>query len=136
MAPVRYVGELIHTLSMRAVDAVKLAGGTSDAPLKRLIADEAPFSLGRGDVGKPLGKGVAGVRALHRAMNADGFRFLGWDFIPTPIGDVCGHHEVTVEFSDSRRSLIFPMKFTFEAGRIVDAQGWTRSFHAGSMVGP
>ena len=133
VTPVPYMGQLIDALSLRAVEAVNLAGGPSDAPLKRLIADTAPFTLGSGDASRPLGTGVTGARALRREMKADGFRFLGWDYIPTPVGDVCSRFEVTVEFSDSRRKLVFPVTFIFEAGQIVTAKGWTRSFRSGAM---
>jgi hypothetical protein len=99
-----------------------------------MVAPSATFSLGSGDVGRTLGVGVAGARALAREMKADTFRFLGWDYIPTPIKDACASHKVEVEFIDTHGKHVYPIAFTFEAGRLIAAAGWSRSFETGPVA--
>jgi hypothetical protein len=133
---VKTEGELQYLLSRRAVDTVRLAAAARsghDPLLAHFITPAATFSLGSGDVGKPLGVGVAGARALAREMNANTFRFLGWDYIPTPTASPCGSRKVEVEFTNTRSRNVFPVTFTFEAGRVVSAAGWARSFQTGPI---
>lgn len=136
--PARYLGDLLHAFGEKAVEAINLAGGPenkpSDAKLRRLLGDHAEFSLGGGDVGRPLGEGVAAIRKMAREMRADTFRFLNWDYIPTPVGDRCAKQELTIEFVDSGQHYVFPVKFTFENGRIVAGAGWRRSFTSGPIA--
>lgn len=132
----KWVGELQQALSRRAVEIIKLAAGpsTNNQPaLTRLIDPSAEFRLGSGDVDRSLGTGVAGARKLASEMNADAFRFLGWDHIPAPVENLCGALKVDVDFVDGRRKYLFQVTFEFEAGRIVGAKGWTRSFETGTM---
>lgn len=123
--------ELNQFLSLRAVEVVRLAARSDDG-LVALIAPSASFSLGAGDVGGPLGTGVDGARALARTMKADAYRFLGWDYMDMP-ADPCSKREVEVEFIDSQRKTVSRVKFTFEAGRVVSADGWERSFETGRL---
>ena len=127
--------ELHETLSRRAVEVVK-RGSTSqwatDARLAQLVTPDASVDLGAGDVGRPLGHGVAGVRALAETMKADSFTFAGWDYMDGPAAP-CGAHKVTVEFvntSDHRKATV---EFEFNAGRMKAAKGWERSFETGSL---
>jgi hypothetical protein len=133
---VKTIGELQYVLSRRAVDAVNRAArpnSETDTGIQRLVAPSATFSLGSGDVGRPLGTGISGARALAREMKADTFRFFGWDYIPTPVEDACARQKVEVEFIDSRGKNVYPVTFTFEAGRIVTAAGWSRSYETGPV---
>jgi hypothetical protein len=123
--------ELNRVLSLRAVDVVKRARGP-DAGLAGLVVPDANFSLGAGDVGRPLGTGLDGARALAREMNADTYRFLGWDYMDMP-ADPCSRQKVEVEFIDSRGKSVSRVAFTFEAGRVVSAEGWVRSFETGQL---
>jgi len=130
------IGELRSALSLRAVEIVnRAAAAKSDADprLVQLVPPTAAFSLGGGDVGRPLGTGVAAARAFARLMKADRFRFLGWDYIPTPIENPCAREKVDVEFVDTRSEAVYPVTFTFEAGRLVSAEGWRRSFVTGPV---
>ena len=73
------IGELQAALSRRAVEIVdRAAAAKSDADprLQQLVPAAALFSLGGGDVGRPLGAGAGAARAFARLMKADGFRFL------------------------------------------------------------
>ena len=122
-------GELDAALSTKAVEAITLAsapGGAGESRLQHLIAPSAPFALGAGDVGNPLGEGIVGARALARAMNADSFRYFAWSGIPTPVSDPCGKREVQVEFVNSGSHNAFPLTFQFESGHIVSVRGWTQ----------
>ena len=51
-----------------------------------------------------------------------------------PVGDRCAKQELTIEFVDSRKNYVFPVKFTFENGRIVSGEGWQRSFTSGPIA--
>jgi hypothetical protein len=136
VAAAKTIGELQYDLSRRAVEAVGRvaeAGNDSDDRLQQLVTPTASFSLGAGDVGNALGAGIPGLRALAQAMKADTFRFLGWDYIPTPVADPCGAQKVEVEFIETRGRHVFPVTFVFQSGRIVSAQGWSRSFVTGPI---
>jgi len=65
-------------------------------------------------------------------MQADSYRFLGWDYMDGP-ANPCSKHEVEVEFIDSQAKRVSRVEFTFEAGRVVSAVGWQRSFETGVM---
>lgn len=133
---VKTVGELQTILSLRAVEIVNRGAsirGGIDVRLQRMVAPSAIFSLGSGDVGRPLGVGVAGARALAKEMKADTFRFLGWDYIPTPVKDACASQKVDVEFTDTHGRRVYPITFTFKAGRLIAAAGWSRSFETGPV---
>lgn len=123
--------ELDQFLSLRAVEVVRLAARSGEG-LAALIAPSASFDLGAGDVGRPLGTGVDGARALAQAMKADTYRFLGWDYMDIP-ADPCSKRKVEVEFIDSQGKTVSRVQFTFEAGRVVSADGWERSFETGRL---
>ncbi|WP_292228456.1 hypothetical protein [Brevundimonas sp.] len=133
VAEIKNRRELHYALSRRAVDAINLAAA-SDPALAGLIAPTATFSLGSGDVGRPLGLGAIGAHLLTREMKADTFRFPGWDYMLLPIDNPCAVHKVDVEFLNTPKKNIFRVTFTFEAGRIVDASGWTRSYESGPVT--
>lgn len=123
--------ELQQFLSLRAVEVVKRAADRDDA-LAALITSSASFSLGAGDVGRPLGTGVAGARELARTMNADSYRFFGWDYMDMS-ADACSRQKVVVEFIDSRAKNASRIEFVFESGRVVSATGWERSYVSGRL---
>jgi len=123
--------ELHQFLSLRAVEVVKRAANR-DSELAELIAPSASFSLGAGDIGRPLGTGVDGARELARTMNADTYRYLGWDYMDMPV-DACSSQKVEVEFIDSQSKNVSRVEFVFESGRVVSAAGWERSYEAGRL---
>lgn len=123
--------ELRQFLSLRAVDAVKRAASADDG-LAAWVDSSASFGLGSGDVGRPLGTGVEGARVLAQIMKADTYRFLGWDFMNMPV-DPCSKHKVEIDFVNSQSKRLFHIEFTFEAGRVVNAEGWERSFVTGRL---
>lgn len=127
---------LHDVLSRRAVEVVNRAARSSwqtDARLTALVAPSAEFSLGAGDVGRPLGTGPSGARALARTMNAGAFRFAGWDYMDMP-ADSCAVQKVEVEFVDTLGKSSFRIEFTFRAGRVVSAAGWLRSIESGPVT--
>jgi len=124
--------ELHRILSLRAVELVSRAATSVDT-LMPLIDPSATFSLGAGDVGRPLGEGVSGARKLAEVMHADTYRFLGWDYMDSPT-DACAPQKVEVEFIDSDARSVSSVEFSFEAGRVVDAAGWKRSFEVGPLA--
>ena len=66
-------------------------------------------------------------------MKADTYRFLDWNYIPTPVKGPCGVQKVEIEFTDSRGRNVYPVTFTFRGGRIVSAEGWARTFETGPV---
>lgn len=135
IANVRGARELHETLSLRAVEAMRRsmnAGWDKDARLKALIAENAAFNLGVGDVGRPLGVGVSGAHAMTETMHADSYRFLGWDYMDGPV-EPCRASKVTVEFVNSRQRRRSQIEFAFDNGLIVAAVGWEQSFETGPL---
>jgi hypothetical protein len=136
LGEVRTIGELQAKLSVRAVDAVRLAAMASGPADERFGASGFAFChvfFRWRHVGLPMGIGVAGLRALVAHMRAASFRYYGWDGIPTPVENACAMHEVKVEFIDATARNAFPETFTFETGRIVAAAGWSRSLEVGQI---
>ena len=132
----RTIAELRSALSLRAVEIVNRAAAAksdTDPRRRQMLTPSATFALGAGDVGQPLGTGIPGARALARLMKADRFRFLGWDYIPTPIEDACAREKVDIEFIDTRDNRVYPVAFTFEGGRLISAEGWSRTFATGPI---
>jgi hypothetical protein len=82
-----------------------------------------------------MGTGLDGLRALTKEMKPASFRYFGWDGVPTPVQNSCAAEKVEVEFIDSTASVAFPVTFTFEAGRIVAAEGWRRLLTIGQIDG-
>lgn len=135
---VETIGELQAILSKRAVDAVRWAATTSakaDPRLAELVSPLATFFSGGSDVGRLMGSGVDGLRALTKDMNPASYRYYGWDGLPTPIQNACAVHKVEVEFIDATASVAFPVTFTFQAGQIMAAAGWRRSLSIGRIDG-
>ena len=126
--------ELHQALGFRAVELIRRAENPHD-DLATLVAPSANFNLGAGDVGRPLETGAAGARQLAELMNADTYRFLGWDYMDSPI-DGCSKQKIEVEFIDNQDKSVSLMEFDFEDGRVVNATGWQRSFEAGSVRNP
>jgi hypothetical protein len=124
--------ELHNFLSKRAVQIVQLASRGEESRLATLVNSSAPFSLGAGDVGRPLGLGVRGAKALAAAMGADTYRYLGWDHMDGP-AKPCSSQKVTVEFVDSGGKIQSQVEFTFENGLLTNASGWSRSYESGAL---
>lgn len=131
MPDIRGMGELHRFLSLRAIEVIRQAASGSDG-LAALVSPSASFNFGAGDVGRPLGMGIAGARELARSMGADTYRFFGWDYMDMPV-DPCSTHKVQVEFIDREDREWTRVEFTFEAGRVVSAAGWERSFETGRL---
>jgi hypothetical protein len=123
-------------LGLRAVEIVRRAGKPgwrSDNRLTQLVSPAATFNLGAGDVGGPLGSGVSGAHALATKMEADSFRFLGYDNMDNPGEGGCSKYKVEVEFVNHGNKTTAIMDFTFRDGRLVTAAGWWRTFIEGAL---
>ena len=129
------IAQLQAELSRRAVEAINLAAApdAKDERLQQLVDPSATFESGSGDVGGLLGKGVKGIRALAWDMNADTFRSFDWGAIPYPISDPCTEQKINVEFVRTWSQTLFPVQFTFKAGRIVAARTWANGFTTGPV---
>lgn len=125
-----------EALGRRAIEIVRLASTTdpeADHRLATYVDKAASFDLGAGDVGRPIGSGSVGARALAATMKADQFRFLGWDYMDSP-SDGCGKQSVTVDFIDTAGHEISQVEFAFDRGMLISAKGWQHSFESGSLV--
>ena len=125
-------------LSLRAIEIIGTAqqeGPEAKAYLEKRVDPTASFSLGSGDVGRPLGTGIAGAKTLASTMNADQYRFLGWDYMDFP-ANACGKQTVAIEFVSSRTLRLSSVEFTFDQGRVVTASGWESSFKSGAFPLP
>jgi hypothetical protein len=125
--------DLLKVLGQRVVDAASRAASASENNQKRLdefVASNAEFDLGAGDVGRPLGRGSSGLRRLMSELQADSYRFDGWDYMSREERP-CDVHEVTVEFSSRKLAHRADVKFKFSDGRIVEGKGWLRSMITG-----
>ncbi|WP_374552901.1 hypothetical protein [Sphingobium yanoikuyae] len=133
IASARAVHEALTNRAVQLVAAALTPTNDSGASqLSRFVDDNAQFSLGAGDVNRPLGAGVGGAKALARAMKADGFRFFGWDYMDGP-ADGCGEQTVTVEFTNASDRLVSQVQFKFDQGRVREAKGWQRTFQSGGL---
>lgn len=136
VAQITNASDLHDRLSRLAVEAVDRAGRNGwrqDKRLAQLISPSAKFSLGAGDVGRPLEHGVAGARALALLMKADTYRFSNWDYIPEPV-EACAQRTVEIEFIEAGPRRRAQVKFTFRNGRIDAATGWEGSFTSGPLT--
>lgn len=136
VANVSGAGDLHELLSRRAVEVVNLAGSSSwssNASLSKLVAPTAQFNVGAGDVGRPLGVGVQGARALVMLLQADRFRFLNWDYMNFPV-NACDVYKVTIEFINSESNQVAPIEFEFSSGRVTAARGQQNSFSTGALT--
>jgi hypothetical protein len=125
--------DLFTVLEQRVVDAASRAALSVTADgggLRDVVAETAEFDLGAGDVGQPLGKGAPGLRRLMDKLQADRYRFDGWDYMSRK-ENPCDVHEVTVEFSSRKLGHRAEVKFRFDGGRIVEGKGRLRSMTTG-----
>jgi len=131
----RGIGAVYGELSRRAIEIVTRAtadGWKNDPKLLALVAPDAAFGLGSGDVGRPFGTGLGGARTLAREMKADSYRYFTWSSIPSQV-DPCGEWKVRVEFIDSRSANLADMEFSFRGGVLISAQGWMRWYVSGQL---
>jgi len=131
----KYAGQVYDALAHRAADAVERAGQTgwtSDPVLSALVAPDAGFNTGSGDVGVPLANGPAGLRALALGMSANRYRFRALGGIPGP-AQPCAEQKVELEFVNTRARTSTTVTFTFVRGRIVRGAGWQGAYSAGPL---
>lgn len=127
--------EVNDTLSLRAVEIVAKASSdawANDPTLADLISPSATFSLGAGDVGRPLATGLDGARALAILVDATSYRFYGWNYMNMP-ADACVPQKVNVEFVGRDGRTSSTIEFTFDRARLVSASGWQRGFESGPL---
>jgi hypothetical protein len=87
LASISSTGSANEALSRRAIAIVREAarnGWRGNAQLEASLTTNATFSLGAGDVLRPLGTGVAGAHAFALAVNATRYRFYGYDYMDIP----------------------------------------------------
>lgn len=130
------IGDIQQQLGQRAVEAVKRArrpGWKDDVTLARLVAADASFQYIIGDVGRPFSTGAKGAHEFATAIGATRFRFGLWGAMPFE-ADLCGKHQIKVEFATRQPGEAIQVMFDFEQGRIQRAEGWLRLYAAGKMA--
>jgi hypothetical protein len=117
----------------RSVQIMALAAAGERKSMAALVAPEAAFSLGSGDAGRPLGKGVDGAVAMAADLKPATYSYTGWDYIPAP-RDVCGAQDVEVEFTTTDGSQVAYVKFHYDHGLLQSAEGWWHSRFSGPAI--
>ena len=127
--------QLHVTLGNQVIVAASLAASADEPDVTKaeaMIARDASFAMGAGDVGRPFGQDAAGLRKLLLELRPDSYRFDGWD-APGGKENPCGKHDRTVEFSSVKRGERAALKFSFDGGMIVAGKGWEQSMTTGAF---
>lgn len=135
VAAAKDIGAVRHVLSMRLVDIFRRARGEGwqqDSTLKRLVAPDAAFDLGAGDVGRPMGVGTTGARKMSVEMPGSSFRYTSWTSIPMP-ADACAEQQVTVDFFDPGTGDVARVEGGFRGGILLSAKGWIHAEVSGKL---
>lgn len=133
----RLQSEVRSELSRRAIEIIeraKAAKWKDDDRLRELVVPSATFFIMFGEVGLPLPSGPTGARHLAENIEADRYRFYGWDDLDGP-ADACAKHKIEVEFSESYGGRSWTVEFQFERGRVVAATTSERSVTTGLLSG-
>jgi hypothetical protein len=129
------ISEVTDKLTDRAVDIINMAAASDwkqNARLSSLVSPDAPVSLGAGDVNRPFGKSLEGLRRLVREMNADSYRTNTWSYIPYAV-DACSEHGVKIDFLSHDSKQYSSVEFRFQAGRLISAKGWLSGYREGPI---
>ena len=131
--------EEIHSaLAHRSVEIVVRAGAPGwkdDARLARLVAPDAPSSVGAGDVGRAFGLGVEGAHAMAAAIKGDRYGFQT-PWFEGVSGYGCIDRTVTVEFINTAGGARAKVEFAYRLGRLVEAKGWEHIYAEGRLDAP
>ena len=128
----QWVGSQVKAYAQRSVEIVALAASGDEKKLAALVDSAATFSIGAGDVGRPLGTGVQGARAFVDDLKAASYAYNGWDYIPQE-RNVCGPQDVEVQFVTSDGSQMANVTFHYDGGVLRSAAGWWRSLFSGPV---
>jgi hypothetical protein len=129
---VRDVNLILHERAAEILARAKSDGWSSDPQLVSLIAPDAEFNLGSGDVSSRI---VAGPASMHRfavIADADGYRYRPWSG-PNYPANLCGEHKLKIEFYNSVSHLSSDIEFVFIDGRLTAASGWQQFIEPMSM---
>lgn len=129
------VGAVRQVLSLRLVDIFRRSRAETwrqDPELRRLIDPTAEFDLGGGDVGRPMGTGLAGARKMVGEMPKASFRYTSWTSIPMP-ADACAEQQVTVDFFDATTGDVARIEGRFRSGILMSAKGWMHAEVSGKL---
>ncbi len=127
-----YIDSQYQAYARRSLEIVSLAEKGRADELQSLIAPEANFGIGSGDVGRPFQNGVTGAIELAKDLAAKTYEFGSWSGPPYK-RDACGDMAVEVTFipDDARSSAT--VKFTYKNGRLMSAEGWWTGRNVGEM---
>lgn len=65
-------------------------------------------------------------------MKADEYGFTGWDTMDMPTNG-CGPHAAIVTFVNKREGRRSEVKFSFDNGRLISAEGWETPYNLGRL---
>jgi hypothetical protein len=122
----------VDAYARRSVQIIALASAKDEKASASLVSPNAEFSVGSGDVGRPLGKGVAGALAMAEDLKAANYFFHGWVGIPTE-RDPCSPQDVKVEFVTADGENSAPIEFKYDAGILKSASGWWVPYSSGPV---
>ena len=124
---VKDFGAMIHSLSRRSIAIL-----SGDPSARQFVSVDAEFSLVVGDAGSSLGKGPIGAATLSKQLNAVTYEYAPWISVPAP-ADPCAKQEVQVRFYDKSGESGAVVKFQYDKGRLIRADGWTVARVVGSF---
>jgi hypothetical protein len=126
------IGSQVDAFARQSVRIIALAQLGKVDELKELISPESEFSIGSGDVGRPLGKGYSGAIAAAKEIGAAKFRYMNFSGLPYP-SDPCGEHKSKIEFVSEDGKTLIPMTFSYNHGILQSAEGWMESETIGDV---
>jgi hypothetical protein len=121
------IGSVIQALAQRSVAIV-----AGNPVAEQFVADNAEFSLIVGDVGGTIGRGRIGAANLSKRLEAATYEYAPWVSIPGP-ADPCAKQEVEIRFYDKSGESGASVKFQYERGRLIRAEGWNLARVAGPI---
>jgi hypothetical protein len=124
----------IDAYSRRSIQIVAIAQKKDFKSLVKLVAPNAKFNIGRGDVGSDLGSGVEGaIAAGSEIYGAPRYRFRHRTGPPPGPDEPCSAIDVEVEFYSRDEQTVLPIKFSYDRGLLTSAQGWIVYESAGEI---
>ena len=126
--------QLHEILARRSIEIVfEAMKHESDKELAGLISPSSQFSLGSGDVGRPMGEGISGARKFASELSAYSYEYFGWDYMDGPV-DACSEQISKVVFITKDGSGLGTVEFRYLGGILQSAYGWLRSRNHGKML--
>ena len=117
---------IVAAYNARSLEILRLAAAGADQELSELVAPDAEFSLGSGDVGRPLGRGLTGATAMLADLQGTVPGYFATTELH-PSTDPCADHNSTIEYVTPEGTRSAMITFHYSRGKLQSAAGWWRS---------